>query len=124
MKTTIISKIAWENRSIEAINYIDVNSIYFQFDEKHTETGIVYSDLPVVTIKCDQKYKKCRFELPVDEPKYQPFKRFVRNGLAKELVKTLREDKIDAFRRSLEFNVIDALNSKQEALTKTINKKN
>ena len=124
MKTTIISKIAWENRSIEAINYIDVNSIYFQFDEKHTETGIVYSDLPVVTIKCDQKYKICRFELPVDEPKYQPFRRFVLNGLAKELVKTLREDKIDAFRRSLGFNVIDALNSKQEALTKTINKKN
>ena len=32
--------------------------------------------------------------------------------------------KIDAFRRSLGFNVIDAFNSKQEALTKTINKEN
>ena len=29
---------------------------------------------------------------------------------------------IDAFRRSLGFNVIGAFNSKQEALTKTINK--
>ena len=75
-------------------------------------------------MKCDQKYKKCRFEFPVDEPKYQPFRRFVRNGLAKKLVKTLREDKIDAFRRSLGFNVIDALNSNQEPLIKTINKKN
>ena len=82
------------------------------------------SDLPFVTIKCDQKYKKYRFELPVDDPKYQPFRRFVRNGLAEKLVKTLWEDKIDAFRRSLGFNVTDALNSKQEALTKTINKKN
>ena len=84
----------------------------------------MYSDLPVVTIECDQKYKKCRFELPVDEPKYQPFRRFVRNCLAEKLVKTRREDKIDAFRRSLGFNVIDALNCKQEPLTKTINKKN
>ena len=102
---TIISKTAWENSSIEAINYIDVNSIYFQLNEKHIETGIVHSDLPVAAINCDQKYKKYRFELLVDEPKYQPFRRFVRNGLAEKLVKTLREDRIDA-------------------LTKTINEKN
>ena len=51
----------------------------------------MHSDLPVAAIKCDQKHKKCRFELLVDEPKYQPFRRFVRNGLAEKLVKTLRE---------------------------------
>ena len=67
---TITSKIAWENSSIEGINYINVNSIYFYLNEKHIETGIVHSNLSVITNTFDQKYKKCRFELPVDEPNY------------------------------------------------------
>ena len=92
-------------------------------NEKHIETGIVHSNLSVITNTFDQKYKKCRFELPVDEPNYQPFRRFARNDLAEKLVKTLREDKIDAFRRSLGLSVFDAFNSKQEELTKTANKK-
>ena len=33
----IIRKIAWENRDIEAINDIDVNSIYFWLNEKHIQ---------------------------------------------------------------------------------------
>ena len=93
-------------------------------NETNIETGTVNSNLPVVTNKCDQKYKKRRFELPVDGSKYQPLRKFIRHDLAEKLIKTLMKGKTDAFRRSLGFNVIDAFNSKQEALTKTINKEN
>ena len=40
----------------------------------------------------------------------------------KKIVKALRADKIDAFRRRLGFNVIDAFNAKQWSVTKTIKK--
>ena len=109
----IISNITWKNNSIEAINDIYVNSRYFWLHEKHIETKIEHSNLPVVTNKCDPKYKKCRFEL-VDKPKNQPFRRFIRNDLAEKLLKTFKTDKIDAFRRSLGFNVIHTFNTKEQ----------
>ena len=49
-----------------------------------------------------------------------PFRRFVCNNLARNLVKTLRADKIDVFRGGLEFDVFDAFNAEQQTLTKTI----
>ena len=56
----------------------------------------------------------------VDEPKYQPFRSLTRNDLAEKLVKNLRTNKIDPFRRILGFNVHDAFNAKQQTITKTI----
>ena len=97
---TIISKIAWKNSGVEKNDDMDVNN--FWRNDKHIETKIGYSNLPVVTNKYDPEYKKRRFEL-VDEPKYQPFRSFIHNNLAEKLVKTLRTDKIDEFRRSLGF---------------------
>ena len=49
-----------------------------------------------------------------------PFRRFIRNDLAKNVIKTLRADKIDVFRGGLEFDVFDAFNAEQQTLTKTI----
>ena len=109
----IIIKITWKNNRIETINDIDVNSRYFWLNEKHIETKIGHSNLPLITNKYGPKYKKYRSEL-VDEPKYQPFRRLISNDLAEKLVKTLKTDKIDAFRRSLGFNVIDAFDTKEQ----------
>ena len=81
---TIIRKIAWKNSVVEVIDYIDVNSIYFWINDKHIETRTEHSNFLVVTNKYDPKYKKSRFEL-VDEPKYQPFRRFIRSDLAEIL---------------------------------------
>ena len=64
-------------------------------------------------------YKIYRLEL-VDEPECYPCRRFVRNDLAEKLVKTLKTDKIHAFRRSLGFNVVDTFNFKQQSVTETI----
>ena len=65
-------------------------------------------------------YKKCKFEL-VDEMKYHPFRRFIRNDLAEKLGKTYKTDKINAFRMSLGFNVVHTFSSKQQSITETIN---
>ena len=50
---TIISKIAWKNNGVEVIDDIGVNSICFWLNEKHIETKIGHSNLPVVTNKYD-----------------------------------------------------------------------
>ena len=79
-----ISKIAWKNKGVEVIDDIEANSIYSWLNDKHIETGIGHSNFPVVTKKYDPEYKKCRFELVVDKPKYLPFTRFIRNDLAEK----------------------------------------
>ena len=100
---TIISKIAKKkkNSDVEVIGDIDVNSIYFWLNKKHTETKVGHSKLPVITNKYGPKYNKCRSEL-ADEPKYQPFRRLIRNDLA---------EKIDPFRRNLGFNIHGVFNN-------------
>ena len=92
-----ISKIAWENSIIEAINDIHVNSTYFWLNEKTIETEIGHSNLPVVTNRYDQKHKECRFEL-VDKQKYQPFRGFIRNDLAEKIVEPLGTNKMKCFK--------------------------
>ena len=79
----IVSKIACKNGNVKVIDDFDVNKIYFCLNEKHIEIKKGYSNLPVVTNKCDTKYKKHRFEL-VDESKYLPFRRFICNGYEKK----------------------------------------
>ena len=59
---TTISKIAWKNSDVDVISDIDVNSIYFQLNEKHIEIGIGRSNLPIITNKYDPEYKKCRLK--------------------------------------------------------------
>ena len=81
-----ISKHTWNRGGIEVIDDTDVNSIYFWLNEKNLERKIRHSNLPVVTNKYDPKYKKRRSEL-VNEPKHQPNRRFIRNGLAEIISK-------------------------------------
>ena len=64
-------------------------------------------------------YAKHKSEL-VHEPKYQPSRRFIHNDLAEQLVRTLWTDKIDAFRRSLWFNVTDTFNTKEQTVLKSV----
>ena len=115
----IISKITWKNRDFEVIDDIDINSKYVWLNEKHIETKIGYLNLPAVTNRYDLKYKKCEFKL-IDEPKYQPFRWFIHNDLAKNLIKTPKTDKIDAFRKKLRFNVRDLLKDKEQLVIKLI----
>ena len=112
----IISKITWKNRDFEVIDDIDINSKYVWLNEKQK---IGYLNLPVVTNRYDLKYKKSEFKL-IDEPKYQPFRWFIHNDLAKNLIKTLKTDKIDAFRKKLRFNVRYLFKDKEQLVIKLI----
>ena len=117
---TIISKIAWKNSGVEVFDDIDVKGvIYFWLNEKHIETKIGHSNLPIVTNKYDPEYKKCRFEL-IDETEYQPYRKSIHHDLAEKLVKTVWTDNIDAFKRSLGFNVQDVFNTKEQTVLKLI----
>ena len=73
-------------------------------------------NLPVVTNKYDPVYKKCGFEL-VDEPKYHPYRRFIRNDLAENLVTSLKTPNINVLRRGLGYSIVDTFNSKQQSIT-------
>ena len=65
---SLIPKETWKKCGIKVIIDTDAKSIYFWLIEKHIETRMGHSNLPVVTNRYNQKYKKCRFDL-VDEPK-------------------------------------------------------
>ena len=58
---------------------------------KETEEKLGYKILPAITNKYDQEYKKCRYEL-VNEPKYQPNRRFLRSDLALKIIMNCRAD--------------------------------
>lgn len=120
MKITTISRIAWRNSRVEVIDDIDVNSTYFWLNEKHIETRTGHLNLPVIANKYDPEYKYCRFELVVDEPKYQPCRKLIRNDFSEKMIKSLKMDKIDDFRRSLELSELDVFNVKQQIIIKTI----
>ena len=51
-------KETWKKCGIEVIIDIYINSIYFWLNEKHIETGMGHSNLPIVTNKYGPKYKK------------------------------------------------------------------
>ena len=57
-KMSSIPKESWGKCSVELINDVNANSIYFWLNEKHIETEMGHSNLPVVTNKYDQKHKK------------------------------------------------------------------
>ena len=115
----IINKITWKNNGVEVIDHVGVNNRYFWLNENHIEIKICHSNLPVVTNKYDLEYKKHRYEL-VDEPKYQPFRRFIRNDLAEKLINILGKDKMNVFKNSLRFNVTDTFISKEQTVLASI----
>ena len=61
-------------------------------NERNIEKKLGYKDLPSVTNKYDQIYKKCRYEL-VDKPIKQSNRRFLHNDLALKLIMHCRTDK-------------------------------
>ena len=68
-----IDKETYGNNNIKAI--IDgIGKLWL--NEKHIEEKLGHKHLPVITNKCDQVYKKHRYEL-VNKPKKQPNKIFM-----------------------------------------------
>ena len=83
-----IDKETHENNNIEAI--VDgIGKLWL--NEKHIEEKLGHKNLPVITNKYDQVYKKRRYEL-VNKPKKQPNRRFLRSDLALRVIMNCRTD--------------------------------
>ena len=83
-----IDKETYENNDIETI----IDSIgKLWLNEKHTEEKLGHKNLPAITNKYDQLYKKHRYKL-VNEPKYQPNRRFLCGDFALRIIMDCRTD--------------------------------
>ena len=84
-----IEKETYENSNIEAI--IDgIGTLWL--NEKRIEEKLGHKNLPAITNKYNQVYKKHRHEL-VKEAKKQPNIRFFRSDLALKIIMNCRTDK-------------------------------
>ena len=73
-----ITKEKYENYEIEVMTD-EFGKL--RLNERHVQEQLGLKNLPALTNKYDEKYKKCRFELIAD-PKKQSCRRFICNDLA------------------------------------------
>ena len=110
------TKEAFENNDIEVI----VDSIdTLWLNERHIEKKLSHKNLPAITNKYDEIYKKHRYEL-VDEPIKQPNRRFLRSDLALKIIMGCRTDESCSFKRNLRFKLHDVINTKEQTVINSI----
>ena len=110
------TKEAFENNDIEVI----VDSIdTLWLNERHIEKKLSHKNLPAITNKYDEIYKKHRYEL-VDEPIKQPNRRFLRIDLALKIIVVCRTDESCSLKRNLGFKLHDVINTKEQTVINSI----
>ena len=115
-KMVDINKNTYENNDLETI----VDSFgRLWLNEKNIEEKLGHKNLPAITNKYDQKYKKCRYEL-VNEPKYQPNRRFLHSDLALKVIISCRTDESCNIKRNLGFKLHDVINTKEQTVLESI----
>ena len=116
-KMVNIDKETYENNNIEAI-VDDIGKLWL--NEKHIEEKLGHKNLPVITNKYDQVYKKHRYEL-VNKPKKQPKRRLLRSDLALKLIMNCKTDEsCNLKKKKLEFRLHDAINTKKQTVLESI----
>ena len=111
-----IDKETYENNNLEAI--VDgIGKLWL--NEKHIEEELGHKNLPVITNKYDQVYKKHRYEL-VNKPKKQPNRRFLRSDLALKVIMNCRTDESCNLKKNLGFRLHDVVNTKEQTVLKSI----
>ena len=111
-----ITKETYENNDIETI----VDSIgKLWLNEKNIEEKLGHKNLPAITNKYDQEYEKFRYEL-VNEPKYQPNRRFLHSDLALKVIMGCRTDKSCNLKGNLGFKLHDVINTKEQTVLESI----
>ena len=111
-----IDKETYENNNIEAI-VDDIGKLWL--NEKHIEEKLGHKNLPVITNKYDQVYKKHRYEL-VNKPKKQPNRRFLRSDLALKVIMNCRTDESCNLKKNLGFRLHDVINTKEQTVLESI----
>ena len=90
-----------------------------RLNERHVEQQLGHKNLPAVTNKYEDEYKKHRFEL-TDGPIKQPNRRFIRNDLALKIIKDCRTDESCNLKRNLGFRLHDVINTKEQTVINSI----
>ena len=115
-KMVDIGKETYENNDIEII--VDgIGTLWL--NEEHVEEKLGHENLPVITNKYDSVYKKHRYEF-VDKPKKQPNKRALHSGSALKVIMGRRTNKSCNLKKKLGFNLHDVINTKEQAVLKSI----
>ena len=110
------TKEVFENNDIEVI--VDSTDTLW-LNERHIEKKLSHKNLPAITNKYDEIYKKHRYEL-VDEPIKQPNRRFLLIDLALKIIMGCRTDKYGSFKRNLEFKLRNVINTKEQTVINSI----
>ena len=103
-----IDKETYENNDIEAI--VD-NKGTLWLHEKNIEEKLGHKNLPTITKKYDQVYKKHKYEL-VNEAKKQLNRRFLCSDLTLKIILDCRTDESCNLKRNLGFRLHDVINTK------------
>ena len=82
-----ITKETYENNGIEVITD-EFDKLWL--NERHIQEKLGHKNLPALTNKYDEKYKKCRYEL--NELTKQSHRRFIHVDLALKVIKDCRTD--------------------------------
>ena len=111
-----ITKETLENNGIEVI--VDsVNALWL--NERHIEEQLGHKNLPAVTNKYNNLYKKHRYEL-VDKPIKQPYRRFLHIDLALKIIMNCRTDESCNLKKNLGFTLHDVINTKEQTVINSI----
>ena len=115
-KMVNIHKETYEKKNIEAI--VDGNGKLWLY-EKHIERKLGHKNLPFITNKYDQVYKKRRYEL-VNKPKKQPNRRFLCSDLVLRVIVNCRTDESRYLKKNLGFRLHDVINTKEQTVLESI----
>ena len=111
----LLPKKTYENNGIEVIAD-KIGKLWL--NERHIQKQLRLKNLPALTNKYDEEYKKCRYEL--NESTNQPHRRFIRVDLAFKVIKNCKTDGSCAFKENLGFTLYDVINTKEQLVIKSI----
>ena len=104
-----ITKKTYENNGIEVIKD-KLGKLWL--NERHVQEQLRHKNLPALTNKYDEIYKKCRYEL--NEPTKQSHRRFIHVDLALKVIMDCRTVESCNFKRNFGFTLHDVINTKEQ----------
>ena len=115
-KGIIISKETYENNDIE-VTTDKFGELWL--NERHVQQQFELKNLPALTNKYIEEYKKCRYEL-IDYPIKQSCRRFTRNDLSLKIIMDCRTYESCNLKRNLRFTLHDVINTKEHTVINSI----
>ena len=115
-KMVIVTKETCESNGIEVITDKFAES---WLNERHVQQQLELKNLPSITNKYSEEYKKCRYKL-IDDPIKQSCRRFIHNDLALKIKMDCRTDELCNLKRNLGFTLHDVINTKEQTVINSI----